>query len=106
MMMIPGEMGVNYSLQPIYMVAALHLYHMVPGLGFELGWPDYFHHFVFAGTICTAGLSLAAGPIVNFIAIFICGLPGALDYIMLVLVKLGRMQPQQEKVGRSDWLAD
>jgi len=80
------------------MVAALHLYHMIPGLGFRLHVADYVHHFVFVGSICSVGMLYESGPLQNFIAMFICGLPGGLDYIMLVFVKLGMMKPEREKV--------
>ena len=33
----------------------------------------------------------------NLVAFFMCGLPGGLDYIMLALVKLGRLDPLAEK---------
>ena len=52
----------------------------------------------FVGIICSAGLLYDSGPIVNFIALFICGLPGGLDYIMLVFVKMGKIKPETEKV--------
>ena len=54
--LLTGSPGETYSLQPICMVAALHLYHLTPGLGFKLGFADYFHHILFAGAICGAGL--------------------------------------------------
>lgn len=31
-----GTAGVDYSLEPIYMVTALHIYHMIPFLDFHL----------------------------------------------------------------------
>lgn len=93
-----GRAGIDYSIQPIYMVAALHIYHMIPGLGFRVGFSDYFHHIVFAGSICSVGMLYESGPLQNFIALFICGLPGGLDYIMLVMVKMGKMLPKREKV--------
>lgn len=39
-----------------------------------------------------------SGPVQNFIAFFICGLPGGLDYIMLILVKMDHMHAQTEKI--------
>jgi hypothetical protein len=96
-----GQPGVDYSLQPVYMIVALHTYHMVPGLGFRLSGDDYFHHLLFGGLIGSAGIIFTTGVIQNFIAFFICGLPGGLDYIMLVLVKLKKINYEDEKVWNS-----
>ena len=78
----------EYSLVPVYLIAAVHLYHM---LAFRCNTGDYVHHLVFGGIICPMGMFFVTGPVQNAVAFFICGLPGGLDYFMLALVKLGRM---------------
>ena len=91
----------GYSLQPVYIIIALHTYHMLPFLGFRLKADDYFHHLLFGGVIGSAGVSglviQRTGAIQNFVAFFICGLPGFLDYAMLVMVKLGYFTKEEEK---------
>lgn len=83
-----------YSLVPVYLIAAVHLYHM---LAFKCNTGDYVHHLLFGGIICPMGIFFVTGPVQNTVAFFICGLPGGLDYFMLALVKLGRMNRFAEK---------
>lgn len=85
------------SMYPIYMIPAIHLYHLFL---FRCTTADWVHHIVFAGIICPMGLFLEGGPISNAIAFFICGLPGGLDYVMLAFVKHGWMSRLREKVCR------
>lgn len=96
-----GQPGVDYSLQPVYIIVALHTYHMIPGLGFRLTKDDYFHHLIFGGFIGGGGIIISTCVLQNFVAFFICGLPGGLDYIMLVLVKLKKINYEDEKVWNS-----
>jgi hypothetical protein len=37
------------------------------------------------------------GPVANFTNFFVCGVPGGLDYLMLALVKHGKILPLTEK---------
>lgn len=85
-----------YSLNPVYGIAALHLYHLIafPNLSIS----DWVHHLLFGVVICTVGIVFVVGPIQNFIAFFICGLPGALDYAMLFGVKQGYVEKTDEKM--------
>jgi len=46
---------------------------------------------------CPAIMFAAMGPTVNFNFLFVCGIPGGLDYFMLVRVKEGLMKPLEEK---------
>ena len=86
-----------YSLVPVYGIAALHLYHI---LAFRnLSTSEWIHHLLFGGAICTIGILFASGPLQNFIAFFICGLPGGIDYLLLFLVKQGIVQKLEEKVS-------
>ena len=99
------------------MIAAVHLYHLA---AFYCTTEDYIRiiltfclnvclmftfnglslssdHFIFGGVIVPLGFWYQAGPVQNAIAMFICGLPGGLDYIMICLVKHGLMDPLLEK---------
>ena len=70
------------------------MYHL---LAFECSTADWVHHLLFAGIICPIGLFFEPGPVQNTVGFFICGLPGGLDYLMLALVKLRRMDRYAEK---------
>eukprot|EP00035_Acanthoeca_spectabilis_P021579 m.439011 g.439011 ORF g.439011 m.439011 type:complete len:323 (-) comp18320_c0_seq1:929-1897(-) len=72
---------------PVIMVIAVHTYHC---LGFKLSQQDIFHHFLFVPTLGVGGGLLTKwGPIRNCLCFFISGLPGGIDYVMLVLLKNG-----------------
>ena len=88
----------EYALLPVYLIAAIHLYHM---LAFKCNASDYFHHLVFGGLICPMGMFFVTGPVQNLVAFFICGVPGGLDYAMLALVKMRRMNRFAEKKWNS-----
>ncbi len=81
---------------PAVLVTAIHVYHMLPGL-FRLTGSDYFHHLVFCPLIIAAGVLLRCGVLRNAVGWFICGAPGAIDYTLLALVKLGRISKLRQK---------
>ena len=83
-----------FSLWPAWVVPAIHLYHL---LAFECSTADWVHHLLFAGIIGPIGFFFEPGPVQNTVGFFICGLPGGLDYLMLALVKLHRMDRYAEK---------
>lgn len=87
--------GSDFSRWPIIMVAVLHFWHCVAYNG--LTFDDYFHHFVFAGALCTVNFVWDWGYSSNFLIFFICGLPGGLDYLMLAAVKHGYIKKISEK---------
>ena len=85
----------SYSLIPVYGIAALHLYHLIAFR--NLSTSDWVHHLVFGGIICPVGICFRSGPLLSMAAFFICGLPGGLDYLMLFLVKQGKLDRLTEK---------
>lgn len=78
---------------PNLLTIALHLYHM---LCYDLKPIDRIHHYpaMIANTIM---MLYPAGPIQNFTFFFMMGLPGMLDYLMLVLVKYSLLASLAEK---------
>ena len=85
----------DYSLIPVQIIAALHLYHL---LAFRnLSTDDWVHHLLFGGVISGIGMTYHAGPLQNLVAMFICGLPGGVDYLLLTLVKYGVVPKLEEK---------
>lgn len=77
-------------------IAAIHLYHCV---AFQLSAADIFHHLTFVVILC--GLAVPykqlGGVANNFGCFFLSGLPGGIDYVLLVLVKQGVLSKMQEK---------
>ena len=71
----------------LYLMLTLHLYHITPNIGFKLNFIDYLHHLssAFLGGILL--LFTKYGPLQNYNFMFVCGLPGFIDYLLLVLVK-------------------
>ena len=85
----------NASPWPILVVNAVHVYHM---LAFsKLTSSDYFHHLMFIPTVGFFGQYYEWGAIRNFLCLFISGLPGGVDYCMLVLVKHGYVKVITQK---------
>lgn len=74
------------SRTPLSIVVALHIYHCLGG--FTLSWQDVFHHAVFLPTLGFPGMVYEWGSFGNFLAFFVCGVPGAIDYALLGLHKL------------------
>ena len=79
---------------PVYMIAALHIYHLI---AFSTDERDWFHHILFVGTLCPVGCLWKIGPIKNLLSFLICGLPGGLDYVLLFLVKHNMIHKLTEK---------
>ena len=85
----------NASPWPILIVNAVHVYHM---LAFSnLTSSDYFHHLMFIPTVGFFGQYYEWGSVRNFLCLFISGLPGGVDYLMLVFVKIGRIETITQK---------
>jgi hypothetical protein len=76
-------------------IGAFHFYHMV---GFsKLTTEDLIHHIVSCGLVVALGLSFPYGNVGGLCDIVMCGVPGGIDYIMLILVKLGWLHKTTEK---------
>jgi len=80
---------------PLVLVSALHLWHMLAYSG--LTWDDYYHHIVFAGSLCLVGLRYQWGALINFFIFFVCGFPGGVDYLLLACVKHNYIRKIDEK---------
>jgi hypothetical protein len=77
-------------------VAAIHLYHCV---AFPLRAEDIFHHVTFVSVLCGLAIPLKhhGGSANNFGCFFLSGLPGGLNYVLLVCVAHGWMDKMTEK---------
>lgn len=78
-------------------VAAIHLYHCV---AFSLRREDIFHHLTFVSVLCGLAIPLKhiGGVANNFGCFFLSGLPGGINYVLLVCVAQGWMGKLTEKV--------
>lgn len=86
----------EYSLIPFGLVISLHMFHILMS-GRYMGRIDWIHHLVNAFIVSTVTIFMYKGKILNFTNFFMCGLPGALDYIFLVLNKYGLVGKLIEK---------
>lgn len=84
----------NASVWPVYIINTLHVYHL---LFFEVSGAELFHHLVFVPVIGFMGQYYEWGAAQSFMAFFISGLPGAIDYLLLVLVKNNKLTPITQK---------
>ena len=85
-----------------FLIGMLHVYHV--GCYQDISAEDWLHHVLFIPFNQLAlhsprlfGWAVRWGPGVNMQHFFICGLPGALDYVSLVLYKHGRLTRLQQK---------
>lgn len=81
-----GCVGRPGSELPAESIVALHTYHL---LFFECSRADWIHHICFVSVLGFLCLYYDGGPLVNAVSFFICGLPGGLDMLLVVLVKHG-----------------
>lgn len=79
---------------PVYIINALHVYHL---LFFDVRGQELFHHLIFVPVIGFMGQFYDWGCALGFMAFFISGLPGAVDYLLLVLVKYEKIRPITQK---------
>jgi len=84
----------NASPFPLTIINAVHVYHLV---GFKLNAGERFHHLLFIPLLGFPGQIFRWGALGNFQAFFISGLPGAIDYGLLGLQKIGKCSPLTEK---------
>jgi hypothetical protein len=85
----------DYSLIPLHVIVAVHAYHMIAFSNLKID--DYVHHLLFAGLISTFAVVDTFGPITNFVSFFVSGLPGGIDYCLLVATKHGYIDSLTEK---------
>lgn len=88
--------GPSHTMVANSVVAAIHLYHCV---AFPLRSEDIFHHVTFVSILCGMAIPFKhfGGIANNFGCFFLSGLPGGIDYAMLVAVAQGWMDKMTEK---------
>lgn len=80
---------------PSYIAVAVHLYH---ACNFQdLSLSDWMHH-TFSAFLCgSIAIAIEWGPILNYILFFITGMPGGINYILLLLCKYGYISKLRQK---------
>ena len=94
---IPTLMESYVDNTPLLIILSLHIYHITPYMKFKLNYYDYIHHI---SSAFLGGLLLFFadyGPLQNYNFMFVCGLPGFLDYILLIGVKEKLIESSTEK---------
>ena len=85
-----------YTDAPLAITVGLHVFHCA--LQFKtLTAIDWAHHIVSNFLVCFLIFPFRYGPLVSWGCLFVCGLPGGLDYFMLFCVKMGVMSKLAEK---------
>jgi hypothetical protein len=78
------------------LIIALHAYHC--WMYFEkLRIDDWIHHALMIGVALPLGLSVPSGSLMGMSLFFTTGLPGGIDYVLLALVRNGRLASDVEK---------
>lgn len=85
-----------YTDGPLALTVGLHLFHCVSNFR-SLTAIDWAHHLVSNMLVSGLCFPFVYGPLVNWACFFVCGLPGGIDYYLLFLVKIGRMEKLTEK---------
>jgi hypothetical protein len=102
------DLNKQESAWPTYFVMGLHLVHcLLPWYSATLNTQDFIHHFVFAFSLGALCLYFHWGPVSNLLNIFVCGLPGMIDYGLLALVKegkIGRLAEKRVNAWINNWL--
>jgi len=86
----------SYSDIPLSLTVGLHLFHCIKYYK-KLTIIDWVHHFVSNIFSCCIIFPFRYGPIINWICLFICGLPGGIDYYLLFAVKQRWISKIKEK---------
>ena len=77
-------------------IVIFHLYHSLMEVK-NLSVEDWMHHIISCFFVGTIGINCKGGRIVDLVNIFMCGIPGGLDYCLLVLVKYNLIEKKTEK---------
>jgi hypothetical protein len=80
-------------------ISSLHIYHIV--FYRPLAAVDWAHHLIMILWMLPLAVALNPGHLLGHGAFFASGLPGGIDFAMLVLVKLKSMSSNQEKLINS-----
>ena len=80
---------------PSHLAFAVHAYHLA--MFVEVKFEELAHHLLFVGVFGAVNFAFYWGPIVNVLLLFITGIPGGVNYVMLVLKKMGVTRAMDQK---------
>eukprot|EP01059_Diplonema_ambulator_P032369 TRINITY_DN6317_c0_g1_i2.p1 TRINITY_DN6317_c0_g1~~TRINITY_DN6317_c0_g1_i2.p1 ORF type:complete len:250 (+),score=65.30 TRINITY_DN6317_c0_g1_i2:37-786(+) len=88
--------GKSHTMVANNAIAAIHIYHC---LAFKLTKSDIVHHAAFVSILCSLGILFKqqGGTANNFGCFFLSGLPGGLDYVLLILKNAEKISKMDEK---------
>jgi broad specificity phosphatase PhoE len=81
---------------PLVITVSLHLYHCVSNYK-SLTTLDWLHHLLGNMLVCGLAFPFHYGPLLSWGCLFVCGLPGGIDYFLLFLVKVKYINKMTEK---------
>ena len=74
---------------------SLHIYHLLMFKKVEM--IDWIHHIVMCSVLSISYYVENSTTIAHYLLFFVTGLPGGIDYILLILVKYGKINSMTEK---------
>lgn len=86
----------EYTDGPLAATVGLHLFHCISQAK-KLQLVDWVHHLISNMLVCGLCFPFHYGPLMNWACLYVCGLPGGIDYFLLFLVKQGHMEKRTEK---------
>ena len=85
------------NLESVWIIAALHIYHLIYHKN-NIDIQDLIHHIpTLLGQCSIPLLTNFNGLIISHTVFYLCGLPGAIDYLLLFLVRNYYIQKMKEK---------
>ena len=90
----PGYQSLTSTVFAKDIVLAAHIYHI---LSFKVTIVDWIHHIVMCSILTASYVFTTTVSITNYLLFFLSGLPGGIDYVLLSLVKAGKMDKLTEK---------
>jgi len=89
------------STQPMHIVMGLHLFHILYSKSlfgvWSLNYLDWIHHIVMCLILTIPYIDISCAKTSNAVIFFVSGLPGAIDYYLMALVKEKQLSVAVEK---------
>ena len=89
------DLSINSTI-PWMMNITIHLYHTLIYFN-SMTWLDWLHHGTMTFILTPICFMFSSGKVMNASHVFIMGIPGAIDYALLAMVKYGCIKPITEK---------
>jgi hypothetical protein len=95
-----------FNPDPLCITVGLHCFHIISDYK-NLTVIDWIHHLISNIFMSIIGICYINYPVLNGGVFFMCGLPGGIDYLLLFLVKIGKIKKITEKninVYLNNWI--